>query len=90
MSTVWKECLKKLKSIVPIEEYTQNLQHIKAKQNRNTLTLLAKNTNSLSWINTNIYYTINSIITKNHSHIQLKITVDNQKDNRPNMTNLIR
>lgn len=88
MSEAWKHCLKALKDITPIEAYLKWIQPIRPQQNNNRLTLRVRDTESMVWINSNIKYTIRSLIQKKYPEIDLNIALTESKKN--NLSGLIK
>lgn len=87
MSEIWKHCLSTLRDITPVEEYIQWLQPIKAKESKTHLTLSIRDTKSLTWVNSNIKYTIKSLIGKKYPGVDLNIVLS--KNKKPNLSALI-
>ncbi len=86
MSETWNHCLKNLKHISSVEEYTKWIQPIRAKESTTLLKLTVPDRQTLTWINQNLKYTINGLIAQKSA--QLSLRIEPRSAPKPNLSNL--
>ncbi|NYT52677.1 MAG: chromosomal replication initiator protein DnaA [Candidatus Vesicomyosocius endoextente] len=75
MSQTWSQCLNTLKDSIPISQYNIWIQPLKALENKNTLSLLAPNSQVLNYINKNLKPQIKNAVTKHNKNLKIYIGI---------------
>ena len=81
MSKIWKNCLKTLKEILPIQTYTRWIMPITAVEKGEALTLTVQDPQALLWINTNIKITIISLAHQINNTVKVNIITSKKRTN---------
>ncbi len=75
MSQTWTQCLNTLKNTMPLQQFSVWVQPLKAIENKNSLSLLAPNSQALKYINQHLKPQIKSAINQHNKNIQVFIGV---------------
>ncbi len=75
MSQTWTQCLNTLKDTMPLQQFSVWVQPLKAIENKNSLSLLAPNSQALKYINQHLKPQIKSAINQHNKNIQVFIGV---------------
>lgn len=75
MSQTWTQCLNTLKDTMPLQQFSVWVQPLKAIENKNSLSLLAPNSQALKYINQHLKPQIKSAINQHNKNIRVFIGV---------------
>lgn len=75
MSQTWSQCLNTLKDSIPLSQYSVWIQPLKALENKNTLSLLAPNSQVLNYINKNLKPQIKNAVTQHNKNLKIFIGI---------------
>ena len=79
MSQTWAQCLNTLKDTIPLSQYSVWVQPLKALEDKETLSLLAPNTQVKDYINKNLKTQIKSAVHKHNKDLKIFIGVSPSK-----------
>ncbi|SMN14805.1 Chromosomal replication initiator protein DnaA [uncultured Candidatus Thioglobus sp.] len=75
MSQTWAQCLNTLKDTIPLAQYSVWVQPLKALEDKNTLSLLAPNTQVKDYINKNLKAQIKNAVHQHNKQLKIFIGV---------------
>nr|WP_190600414.1 chromosomal replication initiator protein DnaA [Candidatus Vesicomyosocius sp. SY067_SCS001] len=75
MSQTWSQCLNTLRDSIPLSQYSVWIQPLKALENKNTLSLLAPNSQVLNYINKNLKSQIKNAVTQHNKNLKIFIGI---------------
>ncbi|BAF61140.1 chromosomal replication initiator protein DnaA [Candidatus Vesicomyidisocius calyptogenae] len=75
MSQTWSQCLNTLRDSIPLSQYSVWIQPLKALENKNTLSLLAPNSQVLNYINKNLKPQIKNAVTQHNKNLKIFIGI---------------
>lgn len=76
MSQTWSQCLNTLRDSIPLSQYSVWIQPLKALENKNTLSLLAPNSQVLNYINKNLKSQIKNAVTQHNKNLKIFIGIE--------------